>query len=133
MPSEPKKLPPGVTLRTNPISRPYLAWLKIKKKFIYLGYYATPQEAGIIVDFVKYILWGFDPQQWKYSDRHRVRRPASAPPVVNLEEKVDVNLSWVLHKLNRYGYLNPETMRLRLVAYREIADKIAAGIVAGSE
>ena len=118
-------MPTGVTFRPRCVSRPYMAWVKVKKTFLYLGYYATISEAIMVADFTRYIAFGVEPTRWRYLDRRRTQKPPTAPPVVNLEEKISTNLSWILSKLNDCEYLDQATIRVRMLAYRENAAKLS--------
>ena len=117
-----KDLPNGVTFRAHFASRPYMAWLKVRKIFIYLGYYATPSDAAVVADFARFILWGPSSRNWRYSDRQRMHKPASAPPVANLSENLPVNPWWIFDKLNHHAGLDESTRNRNLQAYNKLAE-----------
>ena len=110
-------MPNGVIFRPKLKSNPYEAWVKSKGAVISLGYYKTPEQAAVVADVSRYLLWGTDHSVWKYKDRRRTQNPPSSEKITNLA----IDPTWIISKLIHYGCVNMFLVYKRLAALKDRA------------
>lgn len=113
----------GVVLSPKTPGKPYRAWIKAGDEVMWLGRYATHEEAIAVADFARYMLFGVDVSLWEKGERHYLPRKPNLPPCGNetVRKKIPVNV--IYHKLFRCGRLDRGTFLLRLFDYNSRASR----------